>query len=389
MTSPRPPARPGSQATAYVDLGAIEGNVRALRAHAPTATLMAVVKADGYGHGLLPVAQAARRGGASWLGTARLSEAITLRDNGIQGRVLAWLAVPGAEFAACLERDIDLGVSAPWALEEIVAAARHTGRTARIHLKVDSGLGRAGASAAGFTALLDAAVAAVREGTVRVVGVWSHLACADEPGHPSIRHQQLAFEAAVAEAERAGCELEVRHLANSAAVVTDPSLHYDLVRAGIAVYGLSPVPALGDGTAYGLTPAMTLVARLALVKDVPAGQGVSYGHLYTTTEATRLGLVPVGYADGIPRNASRVGPLSVGGVRHRIAGRVCMDQVVVDLGPGSRAQAGDEVVIFGTGAAGEPTAQEWAVSTGTISYEIVTRLGPRVERVYFGSEEDG
>ena len=389
MTSPRPPARPGSQATAYVDLGAIEGNVRALRAAAPTAALMAVVKADGYGHGLLPVAQAARRGGATWLGTARLAEAITLRDNGIQGRVLAWLAVPGAEFAACLERDIDLGVSAPWALEEIVAAARHTGRTARIHLKVDSGLGRAGAYAAGFTALLDAAVAAAREGTVQVVGVWSHLACADEPGHPSIRAQQRVFEEAVAETVRAGCELEVRHLANSAATLTDPSLHYDLVRTGIAAYGLSPVPQLGDRAAYGLTPAMTLVARLALVKDVPAGQGVSYGHLYTTTEPTRLGLVPVGYADGIPRNASTIGPLAVGGERHRIAGRVCMDQVVVDLGPDSGAQAGDEVVIFGTGAAGEPTAQEWAVSTGTISYEIVTRLGPRVERVYFGSEEDG
>jgi len=389
MTSPLPPARPGSQATAYVDLGAVEGNVRALRGHAGPAALMAVVKADAYGHGLVPVARAAIRGGATWLGTARLSEAITLRDNGIPGRLMAWQAVPGADFAACLEREIDLGVSAPWALDEIVAAARHTGITARVHLKVDTGLGRAGAYAADFTALLDAAVAAAREGTVRVVGVWSHLACADEPGHPSIRAQQLVFEAAVAEAARAGCELEVRHLANSAATVTDPSLHYDLVRTGIAIYGLSPVPALGDSAAYGLTPAMTLVARLALVKDVPAGQGVSYGHLYTTTEATRLGLVPLGYADGIPRSASNVGPLAVGGVRHRIVGRVCMDQVVVDLGAGSNARAGDDVVIFGTGGAGEPTAQEWAVSTGTISYEIVTRLGPRVEREYVGVEEVG
>ena len=380
MTSPRPPARPGSQATAYVDLGAIEGNVRALRAHAPTAALMAVVKADGYGHGLLPVAQAARRGGATWLGTARLSEAITLRDNGIQGRVLAWLAVPGAEFAACLERDIDLGVSAPWALEEIVAAARHTGRTARIHLKVDSGMGRAGASAAGFTALLDASVAAAREGTVQIVGVWSHLACADEPGHPSIRAQQRVFEEAVAETVRAGCELEVRHLANSAATLTDPSLHYDLVRAGIAVYGLSPVPALGDGTAYGLTPAMTLVARLALVKDVPAGQGVSYGHLYTTTEATRLGLVPVGYADGLPRAAANAGPVLAAGQVRAVAGRVCMDQVVLDLGD-DPASVGDEVVIFG---ADGPSADDWAAVCGTIGYEIVTRIGPRVPRVVLG-----
>lgn len=387
MISSRPTARPGSPATAYVDLGAIEANVRAVQARAPGSALMMVVKADAYGHGLLPVARAARRAGAGWLGVAQLPEAISLRDNGVDGRVLAWLAVPGADFAGCLERDIDLGVSAPWALAEIAAAARHTGRTARVHLKVDSGLGRAGAYAAGFTDLLDAVVRAAREGTVQVVGVWSHLACADEPGHPSIRLQQAVFEAAVAEAERAGCSLEVRHLANSAATLTDPSLHYDLVRVGIAGYGLSPGPGVGDHTAYGLTPAMTLVARLSLVKDVPEGQGVSYGHSYTTPRATRLGLVPVGYGDGIPRNASNVGPLAVAGQRHRIAGRVCMDQVVVDLGPDSQAQAGDEVVIFGTGAAGEPTANEWAVSTGTISYEIVTRLGPRVERVYVGAQE--
>lgn len=348
---------------------------------------MAVVKADGYGHGLVPVARAARRAGATWLGTARLTEAVALRDNGIDGRIMAWLAVPGADFESPLARDIDLGVSAPWALEEIAAAARHTGRTARVHLKVDSGLGRAGAYAAGFTQLLAAATRQARAGTVRVVGVWSHLACADEPGHPSIRHQQEVFEAAVAETERAGFDLEVRHLANSAATLTDPSLHYDLVRVGIAAYGLSPVPQVGDSAAYGLTPAMTLVARLSLVKDVPAGHGVSYGHRYTTTQPTRLGLVPLGYADGIPRNASDVGPLAIGGARYRIAGRVCMDQVVVDLGPDSSARAGDDVVIFGTGAAGEPTAQEWAVSTDTISYEIVTRLGPRVERVYVSGEE--
>jgi len=387
MNAQLPPGRPGSPGTAYVDVHAVETNVRTLRGLAGRAELLAVVKADAYGHGLLPCARAAVRGGATWLGTAQLDEAIALRDNGIDGRLLAWLAVPGADFPACLERDIDLGVSAPWALTEIAAAARHTGRTARVHLKVDSGLGRAGAYAAGFTELLGAAARATKEGTLQVVGVWSHLACADEPGHPSIRRQQAVFDAAVAEAERAGWSLEVRHLANSAATLTDPSLHYDLVRVGIAGYGLSPGPGVGDHTAYGLTPAMTLVARLSLVKDVPAGCGVSYGHSYTTPRATRLGLVPMGYADGIPRSASNVGPLAVAGQRHRIAGRVCMDQVVVDLGPGSRAAAGDEVVIFGTGAAGEPTAADWAVSTETISYEIVTRLGSRVERVYVGAQE--
>ncbi|MFZ1286870.1 MAG: alanine racemase, partial [Candidatus Phosphoribacter sp.] len=301
---------------------------------------------------------------------------------GITGRVMTWLHVPGTDYAPALAEEIDLGVSAAWDLQEVAAAARSTGHIARVHLKVDSGLGRGGAYAADFSALVADARRLQEQGSVRVVGVWSHFACADEPGHPSIQAQQDAFDAAVDEVQAAGCELEVRHLANSAATLTRPSAHYDLVRVGLAVYGLSPVPQLGQPAAYGLVPAMTLVARLALVKEVPAGQGVSYGHLYRTTEATRLGLVPIGYADGIPRHASAVGPLSVAGTRHTIAGRVCMDQVVVDLGPGSRAQAGDEVVLWGADPALGPTAQEWAVSTGTISYEIVTRLGPRVERVY-------
>lgn len=384
MNAQLPPGRPGSPGTAYVDVHAVETNVRTLRGLAGRAELLAVVKADAYGHGLLPCARAAVRGGATWLGTAQLDEAIALRDNGIQGRILTWLHVPGADFSGALRRDIDLSAAAPWDLAAIVAAARETGRTARVHLKVDTGLGRNGAFGGGFTELVRLARAAEAEGAVQVVGVWSHFAYADEPDHPTVRHQQEVFVDAVAEAERAGCRLEVRHLANSAATLTNPSAHFDLVRPGLACYGLSPVPQLGDPTAYGLTPAMTLVARLALVKELPAGQGVSYGHQYVTPQATRVGLVPLGYADGIPRAGTNVGPLAVGGRRYRIAGRVCMDQVVVDLGPDSTARAGDDVVIFGTGAGGTPTAQDWAVATGTISYEIVTRLGPRVERVLLG-----
>ncbi|HRW18155.1 MAG TPA: alanine racemase [Dermatophilaceae bacterium] len=376
--------RPGSPGTAYVDLAAIEANVRTLREHAPTAALLAVVKADAYGHGLVPSARAARRGGATWLGTAQLDEALALREAGVDGRVLSWLHVPGADFAGALERDIDLGVYGAWDLAEIAAAARSTGRPARIHLKVDTGLGRGGALGAGFTDLLTAARRLEAEGAARVVGVWSHFAYADQPDHPTVRHQQEVFEAAVREAEQAGCDLEVRHLANSAATLTNPSCHYDLVRPGLAVFGLSPVPQLGDPAAYGLTPAMRLVARLALVKDAPAGQGVSYGHQHTTTSATRLGLVPLGYADGVPRAGTNVGPVLADGRRTTIAGRVCMDQVVLDLGPDSSAQPGDEVVLFGSGVAGEPTAEDWAAATGTISYEIVTRLGPRVERVHLG-----
>ncbi len=375
---------PGSPGTVHVDLGAVETNVRALREHAPTAQLLAVVKADAYGHGLLPCARAARRAGADWLGTAQLAEALALRDAGIDGRILTWLHVPGADFAGALRRDIDLSVSARWDLDAVAAAARDCGRTARIHLKVDTGLGRNGAFGSGYTDRVAAARRLEAEGVVRVVGVWSHFVYADLPDHPTVRHQQEVFAAAVREAEAAGCRLEVRHLANSAATLTNPSAHYDLVRPGLAVYGLSPVPELGDSAAYGLRPAMRVVSRLALVKDVPAGQGVSYGHVYTTDRPTRLGLVPLGYADGVPRNATEVGPLLADERRHTIAGRVCMDQVVVDLGPGSAAVAGDEVVLFGPGDANEPTAQDWADATGTISYEIVTRIGPRLERVYAG-----
>lgn len=382
---PTSPA-PGAPSSAVVDLRAVEANVRVLAAHARGAEVLAVVKADGYGHGLLPVARAARRGGATWLGTAVLAEALALRAGGIPGRLLSWLHVPGTDFAAAIAADVDVTVSAPWALDAVVAAARQTGRAARIHLKVDTGLGRNGAYAADFDDLVRAALRHQGQGAVAVVGIWSHFAYADRPDHPTVRRQQEVFEAAVAGAQRAGCRFEVRHLANSAATLTNPSAHYDLVRPGIAVYGLSPVPELAGAGQLGLTPAMRLTARLSLVKDVPAGQGVSYGHCYTTTADTRLGLVPIGYADGVPRNASSVGPLAVRGRRYTVAGRVCMDQIVVDLGADSPAREGEQVVLFGAGADGEPTAQDWAVATGTISYEIVSRIGPRVERVYVGDE---
>ena len=375
----------GAPGAAVVDLDAITANVRALHEQSATAELMAIVKADAYGHGLLQAAGAAQAGGATWLGTAQQPEAVALRDAGVQGRLFTWLHVPGNDFTAPLTRDIDVAASATWALDDIVTAARTTGRTARVHLKADTGLGRNGAYGQDFLDLIAAARLHEAEGSIRVVGVWSHFAYADEPDHPTVRRQREVFEEAIRAAEAAGCKLEVRHLANSAATVTNSSVHYDLVRPGIAVYGLSPVPQLAGPQAYGLTPAMTLVARLSLVKRVPAGQGVSYGHAYTTPRETVLGLVPLGYADGIPRNATNVGPVSVQGRPNVIAGRVCMDQFVVDLGPDSEAREGDEVVLFGADPDG-PSAQAWADATGTISYEIVTRIGPRVPRVYVGGK---
>ncbi len=374
----------GVPAIAVVDVDAIAANVRALRDRSPGAALMAVVKADGYGHGLLTAARAAQAGGATWLGAAQQSEALALRDHGVTGRILTWLHVPGTDFGAALERDIDVSASGSWDLAAIAAAAKDTGRTARVHLKVDTGLGRNGAFGSDFVDLVAQARRLEAEGLVGVVGVWSHFAYADQPDHPTVRAQREVFEAAVRTAEKAGCALEVRHLANSAATLTNPAVHYDLVRPGVAVYGLSPVPQLGGPEAYGLVPAMTLRAQLALVKRVPAGQGVSYGHAYSTPTETVLGLVPVGYADGIPRNATNVGPVSVDGRRTVVAGRVCMDQFVVDLGPDSQARAGDEVALFGADPSG-PSAQDWAEATGTIGYEIITRIGPRVPRVLVGT----
>jgi len=377
-------------ARAVVDLSALASNVRSLRAHAPTAQLMAVVKADAYGHGLLPSARAALAGGATWLGTAQMDEALALRAAGItEPRVLTWLYAPGAPIARAIEADVDVAVSSASALTEVVAAARAVGRTARVHLKVDTGLGRNGLTPVDLADVLPGALRVQAEGAVALVGIWSHLAFADEPDHATVRAQHEVFADAVRLAESAGARLEVRHLANSAATLTSPQVHYDLVRPGIAVYGLSPVPQLGEPADFGLVPVMTLEAELATVKRVPAGHGVSYAHQYVTPVDTVLGVVPLGYGDGIPRHASGTpdrlgGPVRVGERTLGVAGRVCMDQLVVDLGPEAGEQAGDRVELYGTGADGGPTAQDWARAAGTISYEIVTRLSRSVPREYVG-----
>ena len=368
------------RAEASVDLDAIRANVRRLRSSAPSAELMAVVKADGYGHGLLPSARAALDGGATWLGVSALEEALALRAGGVTARVLSWLNAPGEPLHDGVAADIDLSVSSLWALEETVAAARRVGQVARIHLKVDTGLGRSGATAAQWPDLVAAAAKAEASGEVSAVGVWSHFAYADDPGHPTIAAQVAVFGEALEVAERVGLCPRVRHLANSAATLTLPTAHFDLVRPGIAVYGLSPVPQVST---YGLRPAMTLRGRVALVKDVPAGTGVSYGHRYTTTRPTRLALIPLGYADGVPRAASNTAEIWLAGLRRRISGTVCMDQFAVDVGD-DRVDAGERFVLFGPGDHGEPTAYDWADALHTISYEIVSRVGVRVPRTYAG-----
>lgn len=389
MTETAPVPTASLRARAEIDLGALRANVRTLRARVGDAAVMAVVKADGYGHGALPCARAAVEAGATWLGTATPEEALALRAAGLTQRVLCWLWVPGGPWRQAIEADIDVSVSGMWALDEVTAAARAAGRPARVQLKADTGLGRNGCQpGADWAELVAAALRAERDGLVRVTGLWSHFACADEPGHPSITAQLTRFREMVAYAEEQGVRPEVRHIANSPATLTLPESHFDLVRPGIAMYGLSPSPELGTPADFGLRPVMTLSASLALVKHVPGGHGISYGHHYVTPGATTLGLVPLGYGDGIPRHASGTGPVLVDGKWRTAAGRVAMDQFVVDLS-GDEPPVGAEAVLFGPGDRGEPTAEDWAAACGTIAYEIVTRIGTRVPRVYVNEEERG
>ena len=382
MSSPPPVA---ARAELVVDLDAVRHNVAHLREVVAPAEVMVVVKADGYGHGMVEVARAAREAGASWLGVATMDEALALRADGDTGPLLCWLAVPGEDYAPAIAADVVVTAYSVGQVDAVASAARSLGRPAQLQLKVDTGLSRGGATAEDWPALVAAAGGAERRGDVRVTGIWSHLACSDEPDHPANDEQEQAFRDALAVAEEAGLRVDWRHLANSAAALLRPSSRFDLVRCGLASYGLSPAPDVRDAAGFGLRPAMTARARLAMVKDVPAGSGVSYGHTWTAGQDTRVGLVPAGYGDGVPRAASSRGEALVGGRRTSIAGRVCMDQLVLDLGPGATDAAGDEVVLWGDGSRGEPTAQDWAEACGTISYEIVTRVGGRFVRHHVGT----
>jgi alanine racemase len=369
------------RAEVVVDLDAIAANTAVLRDKVRR-PLMAVVKADGYGHGLLPAARAVLAGGADQLGVAVLEEALALRAAGITAPVLAWLNGPGTDFAAGLRADVEVSVSAPWGLTEVVAAARATGRTARLHLCVDTGLSREGATPPDWPALVEAAARAQADGDVTVVGLWSHMAYADAPTHPTIGAQVRVFEEAATVARTAGLGEARLHLANSAATLALPDTWFDMVRPGVALYGLDPLG--GDPAVHGLRPAMTVRATVALAKRVPAGVGVSYGHTYFPAADTTLALVPVGYADGVPRAAGNRAPVLAAGAQRTIAGRVCMDQFVLDVGDAAVAP-GDEVVLWGPGDGGEPSAQQWADAVDTIHYELVTRIGGRFTRRYVGS----
>jgi alanine racemase len=372
---------PQVRAEAVIDTDAIASNtgllLARLRSHNRDANLMAVVKADGYGHGAVESAKAAVRGGAASLGVATPTEALELRAAGIEAPVLAWLWPAGEDIGPALAARIELGISSIAHLDAVLAAAG--ANRPKIHLKIDTGLGRNGVGPAELEATLHAIATAQDAGRVQVAGLMSHLASADVPGDASVAEQIREFRDALGRAERIGIRAVARHLANTPAVIDHPATYFDLGRCGIGIYGLNPV-----ATPAGLRPAMTLRGTVALTKRVPAGYGVSYGLTYRTSADTTLALVPLGYADGIPRAASSVGEVLIGGKRRRIAGRVAMDQVVVDCAD-DPVSAGAEVIVFGPGDQGEPTADDWASACNTIGYEIVTRIGPRVPRRYVGS----
>lgn len=375
---------PGVIAEAVVDLGAIAHNVRVLGEHAGAAQLMVVVKADGYGHGATPVARTALAAGAAELGVATVDEALALRADGITAPVLAWLHRPGTDFAPALTAGIQIAVSSVRQLDELLDAVRRTGETATVTVKVDTGLNRNGVRAAEYPSMLSALRRAIAEDAIRMRGFMSHLVYADEPDNHTNNLQAQRFSDFLAQARQDGVQYEVAHLSNSSATLTRPDMALDMVRPGIAVYGLSPIPQRGD---LGLIPAMTVKCPVALVRPVRAGEGVSYGHDWIADRDTNLGLMPIGYADGVFRALSGRLDVMINGRRRRCVGRICMDQFVVDLGPGAPDVAeGDEAILFGPGTAGEPTAQEWADLLGTIHYEVVTSPRGRIGRTYREAE---
>ncbi|MET0426572.1 MAG: alanine racemase [Actinoplanes sp.] len=359
-------------AAVHIDLGALAHNTALLARAAAPGQLMAVVKADGFGHGAVPVARAALDAGATWLGVTSAAEALALRRAGVGAPILMWLYPPNVDFDELLRARIDVSVADPDSLAAVGEAARRTGRRANVHLKVDTGLSRGGSPPEHWAELV---TAAERAGFLRVRGVWSHLANAEDPADPGL-HRQLAMFAD-ARAAAAGLDPPLTHLANSAATLQLPQARFDLVRTGIALYGIEPVP----GRTFGLRPVMTVRAQVILTRRIKAGTGVSYGPDWVTPRDTTVALIPVGFADGVPRVVSGRGQVAVDGVRYPIVGRIAMDQFLVDVGD-DPVRPGDVAVLFGPGTSGEPTAADWAGWAGTNPHEILTGIGPRLPRCY-------
>ena len=370
-----------SRASAEINLSAITQNFKSIKSRT-NADVLAVVKADAYGHGLIPVSKALEEAGADWFGTALLEEAINLRKSGILKPIISWLTPLGEDFKSAIDLDIDLGIPSIDLLDEVIKAASLTGKTARIHLEIDTGMSRGGVLSE-WDQLIKSVLAGVNLKQLKVIGIWSHFARADEPDELMNQEQLSLFEEKVNQAKAAGIDAQFIHIANSAALFTNKSTHKNIIRSGIALFGLSPdIKTIGDSSSLGLKPAMKLKAKLNLVKEVKAGSSVGYGGTAVLKSDTKLGVVALGYADGIPRSTNNLAGVFVNKKRAPIIGRVSMDQFVVDLGITSTAKTGDEVIVFGDGSNGEYTVDEWAKAANTINYEIITRIGPRVPRIY-------
>jgi alanine racemase len=362
--------------TISVDLEAIASNYLKLKS-LTSAKVMAIVKADAFGHGMIEVSKKLESIGVDMLATADLEEAQLIRDAGIKAPLLAWLHGSETDFAAAIKNDIQIGLSTVAGLEAVASAARAVSERAKVHLKVDTGLGRNGAALTEWPLVVAKAVEIKNEGVIELVGIFSHLSGTSAKDDAD---QLAVFEQAVATAESLGASFQLRHLAASAATLNNKAAHLDMVRVGIALYGLDPTPHI-KAVDFGLLPAMRVSSEVVSVKQVPAGHGVSYGYLHKTSSPSTLALVPFGYAEGMPRFATGRASVLLNGKRYPILARVAMDQFILDVG-NDLVKVGDEVVIFGNGPKGEPTAEELALAAETINYEIVTRIGGRAKRVF-------
>ncbi len=348
---------------------------------------MAVVKADAYGHGVGRIAPLLREHGVEWLGVALPSEALALRAAGDTGNILSWLSTPGdPDISSCVVADVDLSVSSARELEEIAQAALKNNHVANIHLKIDTGLSRNGIMLADLAQIIPSLTESIDRGYVHLRGVWSHLANADhhnlEFSTASVNQQVAVFNFALNILASAGLNPDLKHLGNTAGALWHPSTHFDLVRIGIGMFGLSPNADRATSGSLGITPVMHVQARISQVKEIPVGSGVSYSHTWIATEPTRVALIPVGYADGIPRNLSNNLQFAVNGLPVTQIGTVAMDQCVVNVSGLDSVAAGDIVDIFGPGLSGELTADQWAQHMNSVGYEIITRIGARIPKEY-------
>lgn len=365
-------------AKASADWRRLAHNVETLAAVAGV-PLLAMVKADGYGHGMVPAGRVAVEAGAASLGVVTLREAWRLKrlPDLADTTVMAFFFSPDQPgLAEVVDAGVELGVSSLAQLDAVAAAADKAGRPARIHLKGDTGMARGGVAEHEWEFAAEAAAKHQAAGSLVVVGAWSHMACADEIGHPANAEQKAAFGRFLEAVAASGLEPEVRHLANSAALISDPETRYDMVRPGIALYGYNPVPEF----AIDLRPVIEVRSVVMSVKRVPAGSGISYGHTVHLERDANVALVPLGYADGVPRAASGRAEVYLAGKRRRVLGRICMDQFMVDCGDDA-VKPGEPVVLIGAGEQ-HPDADDWSAWAGTIPNDVLTAIGSRVPRLW-------